>query len=248
MTHPFDLSGRTALITGASRGLGFEMAKALGEAGATVILNGRSNKALKISCEKLQALNITTIALAFDVTDVDAMDNAFSQIPQLDILVNNVGSRDRRTIDDFELDEVRDLFNTNLVAPFDLARRSAKLMDCNGRIINITSIAGDIARAGDAIYTASKAGLTGLTKALAAEFGPKGITVNAIAPGFFATEANQEMVHDEAILSFLEKRTSIGRWGQPQEIGGACVFLASSAASYITGQIITVDGGMTSHF
>jgi len=248
MTHPFDLSGKTALITGASRGLGFEMAKSLGKAGATVILNARSNKTLKISCEKLQALNITAIPMAFDVTDTDALEDAFTRIPQLDILVNNVGSRDRRTINDFELEDVRNLFNSNLVAPFDLARRAAKLMDQNGRIINITSIAGDIARTGDAIYTASKAGLTGLTKALAAELGPNGITVNAIAPGFFATEANKEMINDETILSFLEKRTSIGRWGQPQEIGGACVFLASSAASYITGQIITVDGGMTSHF
>lgn len=248
MTNLFDLSNKTAFITGASRGLGFEMAKALGNAGAQVILNSRSSIALEKSCDTLRALNINAIPMAFDVTDEAAMDDAFTQISKLDILVNNVGSRDRRPIEGFDLDDVRLLLNSNLVAPFDLARRASQLMGQGGRIINVTSIAGDVARAGDAIYTASKAGLTGLTKALAAELGPKGINVNAIAPGFFATQANIDMVDDPAILSFLETRTSIGRWGHPEEIAGACVFLASNAASYVTGQTLTVDGGLTSHF
>jgi len=244
MTNPFDLSGKTALVTGASRGLGFEMAKALCEAGAHVFLNGRDQATLEEACQKLS--NATP--LVFDITDDAALDGAFQQIVSLDILVNNVGGRDRRNLDEFELDDVRSLFNSNLVAPFETSRRAAKLMKQNGRIINVTSIAGDIARSGDAIYTASKAGLTGLTRALAAELGPKGINVNAIAPGFFATEANQEMVSDPKIQTFLENRTSLQRWGQPQEIGNSCVFLASSAASYITGQVLTIDGGMSAHF
>jgi len=245
MTNFFDLSGKTALVTGASRGLGLEMAKALANAGATVWINARNQDVLLNASEGYD--NITP--LAFDITDETAIDDAFNKITQLDILVNNVGGRDRRTIDEFSLDDVRALIDSNLVAPFDLARRAAQKMPEGGRIINVTSIAGDsIARAGDAIYTASKAGLTGLTRALAAELGPKGINVNAIAPGFFATEANLEMVNNPNIKAFLENRTSAQRWGRPEEIGGACVFLASDASSYVTGQVITVDGGMTSHF
>lgn len=248
MLHPFDLSNKTALVTGASRGLGFEMAKALGLAGATVFLNARSKTDLQTACNALEKLDIKVSPLAFDITDEAALKAAFTQISHLDILVNNAGMRDRRFIHEFDLQDARSLFESNLISPFNLARHAALKMGKTGRIINITSIAGHIARAGDALYTASKAGLSGLTKAMAAELGPQGITVNAIAPGFFATKANQELVDDPEICTFLEKRTAIGRWGQPEEIGGACVFLASDAASYITGQSLIIDGGMNTHF
>ena len=138
---------------------------------------------------------------------------------------------------------------TNLVAPFDLARRAVPLMEARGygRIVNITSIAAEIAR-GDILYTASKGGLAALTRAFAAELGGTGITVNAVAPGYFATEANEEMSNDPGIAQHLERRTSLGRWGDPCEIGGAVAFLASPEASYITGHTLAVDGGYLTHF
>ncbi len=245
----FSLSGERALVTGATQGLGFEIAKALAEAGAQVLLNGWDATRAEAVEHNLRAVGDVR-SLAFDVADEAAVASAFDVLREdgLDILVNNVGLRDRRALDEHSLDDVRTMLNVNLVAPFDLSRRAAALMGAGGRIINITSIAGPLSNKGDTPYTIAKGGLESLTRALAAELGERQITVNAIAPGFFATERNEALTSDPSIDKWLEQRTSLGRWARPEEIGGAAVFLASEAASYVTGHVLFVDGGYAAHF
>lgn len=242
------LEGRIALVTGAARGLGFAIAQRLARAGASVWLNGRDRAALGDAADRIGG---DARVLAFDIGDDYATAVAFETLAEdgLDILVNNVGQRDRRSLAQLRREDMAAMLATNLVAPFDLARRAVPLMEARGygRIVNITSIAAEIAR-GDILYTASKGGLAALTRAFAAELGGTGITVNAVAPGYFATEANEEMSTDPGIAQHLERRTSLGRWGDPGEIGGAVAFLASPEASYITGHTLAVDGGYLTHF
>ncbi len=250
----FSLEGQRALVTGAGRGLGLAIAKGMARAGAAVFLGGRQVDVLEATKSEIEDEGGSAHVAAFDIADDAAAQSAIEGITTahgaLDVLVNNVGQRDRRPMHEFEPGDIRDLLDVNLIAPFNLARIVSPHMIAAGagRIINITSIAGPIARSGDAAYTASKGGLEALTRALAAELGEHGITVNGIAPGYFATEANEEMVKDPTVAKWLKMRTSLERWGDPSEIAGAAVFLASPAASYITGHILAVDGGYLAHF
>jgi gluconate 5-dehydrogenase len=250
----FSLDGKVALVTGAARGLGLAMATSLARAGAEVLLNGREPARLVPSVETLRAQGLAAAALAFDVADEAAVVAGFAALERrhgrLDILVSNVGLRNRRPIEELSTDDLRAMLEVNLAAPFDLAKRAAALMLPRrwGRIIMVTSIAGPLSRAGDAAYTAAKGGLAALTRALATEYGPHGITANAISPGFFATETNADRVADAKHQAFIELRVPIRRWGRPDEIGGAAVFLASEEASYVNGHVLTVDGGVSASF
>ncbi|WP_029352227.1 SDR family oxidoreductase [Bosea sp. 117] len=248
----FSLEGRVALITGAGRGLGYEMAGALARAGAAVVINGRDRDRLAAAAEALGATTGGRIDIApFDVTDAAAGRAAIAQIAathgRLDILVNNVGARDRRPLAQYGDDEVRQMIETDLVAPMLLAREAARLMveQRHGRLITVTSIAGHVANRDDPVYTSAKGGLTGLTRALAVDYARHGITSNAIAPGMFATETNRHLVADAAFSAFVDVRVPIGRWGRPEEIAGAAVFLASDEASFVNGHVLVVDGGQT---
>jgi gluconate 5-dehydrogenase len=245
----FSLDERVALVTGASRGLGFAMAKALAEAGATVVLNGREARTLEEKADDIRAEGWQAETAAFDVTDHAAVAVAIQDIKQrhggLDILIANAGIQHRRPLTEFATEDFQRVIDTNLTAVWVLAREAAKVMlpQKMGRIIITSSISAISARPTISAYVASKGAVTALTRALAVELGPQGITVNAIAPGYIATEMNSALIENKEFTDWVGKRTPAGRWGQPADLGGAAIFLASDAAAYVNGVLLPVDGG-----
>ena len=251
MTKIFSLEGRVALVSGASRGLGRAMALALAGCGAHVVVNGRNEEGIAATHGAILAAG--GAAMAFDTTDTGAADAAVDRIEaevgRLDILVNNAGYGNGRSGSETSNGEWDEIINVDLNACFRLARRASVGMIRRGwgRIINISSINAHIAREANASYCAAKAGLEGMTRALAVEWGPKGITVNAIAPGYMMTPDNMATAlrADPVQRERFAQRTALGRWGQGDELDGAVVFLASDAAAYCTGHVLIVDGGMS---
>lgn len=243
----FDLTGKRALITGSSQGIGLALAQGLASAGAQVVLNGRH-------AENLRAATATVpgaTSLAFDATDHgavrDAVDGFETDIGPIDILVNNAGTQHRGPLEDFPSDAFQRLLQTNVATVFNVGQACARHMIRRGagKIINIASVQTALARPGIAPYTATKGAVANLTKGMATDWAKHGLQCNAIAPGYFDTPLNATLMADPDFTIWLQQRTPAGRWGKVEELVGACIFLASPASSFVNGHCIYVDGGIS---
>ena len=247
----FRLDGRIALITGSSSGIGFALARGLGQAGATVVLNGRNADKLEQAAAVLRGEGLQVHARVFDVTQaqpvqaaVDEIENALGPI---EILVNNAGMQIRGPLQDFAEQDWHQLMRTNVDSVFMVGQAVARKMIPRGRgkIINICSVQSELGRPGIAPYTASKGAVKMLTKGMAIDWGPHGLNVNGLGPGYFKTELTEKLVADEKFTAWLVGRTPSRRWGDVEDLAGAAVFLASDAAGFVNGHILYVDGGVT---
>jgi gluconate 5-dehydrogenase len=246
----FDLKGATALVTGSSRGLGRAIAEGMAKAGARPVINGTDPARVETAVGELRAAGLAAEGAAFDVTDEAAIVKAFEGFDkagiEIDILVNNAGIQMRKPLVEFSSADWRKVIETNLTSAFIIGREAAKrmLQRKRGKIINIASLASELARPTIAPYTAAKAGIKNLTKSMAVEWAASGIQANAIGPGYMLTDMNQALMSNTDFNNWLMSRVPAKRWGNPDELVGAAIFLASSASNYVNGQTIYVDGGM----
>ncbi|KPF41449.1 SDR family oxidoreductase [Rhizobium sp. AAP43] len=252
MTSPlFDLTGRRALITGSSQGIGFALAAGLAAHGAEVVLNGRDRVKLDAAVTSLQDAGFKASASDFDVTDGEAVAAGVAAIEAdigpIDILINNAGMQFRSPLEDFPADSWEQLLKTNVSSVFYVGQAVARHMIGRGRgkIVNIASVQSELARPGIAPYTATKGAVKNLTRGMSTDWAKYGLQVNSIAPGYFKTPLNQALVDNPEFSAWLEKRTPAGRWGDVEELVGAAVFLSSNASSFVNGHTLYVDGGIT---
>jgi gluconate 5-dehydrogenase len=251
MSDLFSLSGRRALITGSSQGIGFALAQGLAEAGAEIVLNGRDQAKLEAAAETLRGQGARVHTMAFDATDHDAVraavDGFEAGTGAIDILINNAGMQHRTELENFPAEAFERLLQTNIASVFHVGQAVGRHMIARGagKIINIASVQTALARPGIAPYTATKGAVANLTKGMATDWAKHGLQCNAIAPGYFDTPLNAALVADPDFSAWLEKRTPAGRWGKVEELVGAAVFLASSASSFVNGHTLFVDGGIT---
>jgi gluconate 5-dehydrogenase len=247
----FSLAGKRALVTGSSRGIGFALASALAGAGAEIVLNGRDTALLGEAADKLARTDAKVRAVAFDVTSEDSVTEAIDycerDIGSIDILVNNAGMQFRSPLEDFPADKFDQIMHTNVVSVFTVGRAVARHMIERraGKIINICSLMSGVSRPSIAPYATSKAAVANLTRGMATDWAKHGLNINGIAPGYFKTELNAALLADPGFNGWVENRTPMGRWGELEELGGAAVFLASPASSFINGHILYVDGAFS---
>jgi gluconate 5-dehydrogenase len=249
----FDLSDRTALITGSSRGIGFALARGLGEAGARVIVNSRGQTAVDEAVARLTSHGVAAQGAAFDVANEASIAAAFAEFDaqglQIDILINNAGIQHRQPMLELALADWQRVIDTNLTAAFLVGKQAAQRMVSRGRggkIINIGSLTSEAARATVAPYTVAKGGIKMLSKAMAAEWARFDIQANSIGPGYIHTDMNEALVKDPKFDAWVKASNPAQRWGQPEELVGTAIYLASAASNYVNGQIIYVDGGWLS--
>jgi gluconate 5-dehydrogenase len=250
MTQLFDLSGRTALVTGSARGIGFALAEGLATAGASVMLNGTRADTVADAVARLEAKGFNAQGRAFDVTDEQAVADAFAQWDKdgtkIDIVINNAGIQFRKPLVELELSDWQRVIDTNLTSAFIVSKQAAKRMiarGTGGKIVNIGSLTSEAARATVGAYTAAKGGIKMLTRAMSAEWAASNIQANAIGPGYILTDMNQPLVENPTFDAWVKNSNPSQRWGKPEELVGTAVYLSSPASSYVNGQIIYVDGG-----
>jgi gluconate 5-dehydrogenase len=246
----FDLTGRRALVTGSSQGIGFAIAQGLADHGAEVVLNGRDGDKLLGAAAKIAARGHKVATSRFDVTSATAVAEGVAAVEKagaIDILVNNAGMQFRSPLEDFPIERWQQLLATNVSSVFYVAQAVARHMIARGRgkIINIASVQSELARPNIAPYTATKGAVRNLTRGMATDWAKHGLQINAIAPGYFKTPLNQALVDDPEFSAWLAKRTPAGRWGDVDELIGAAVFLSGNASSFVNGHTLYVDGGIT---